>query len=67
MRWRLYRQLQVFGSTMGSHRDFLDVMKCIFRGQLKPIVDRVLPLAEAWKGHELIEQRAVFGKLILTP
>jgi hypothetical protein len=34
-------------------------------GQLKPVIDRVLPLAEARTGHELIEQRAVFGKIVL--
>ena len=62
-----FRQVQVIGSTMGNHREFLDVMKCIFRGQLKPIVDRVLPLSEARKGHELIEGRSVFGKIVLTP
>lgn len=67
LRQIFYRQVQVFGSTMGSHREFLDVMKCIFRGQLKPIIDRVLPLAEAAKGHELIEGRSVFGKIVLTP
>jgi len=62
-----FRQVQVIGSTMGSHREFLDVMNCVFRGQLRPVIDRVLPLAEASKGHELIEQRAVFGKIVLTP
>ena len=62
-----FRQVQVIGSTMGSHREFLDVMKCIFRGQLKPIIDRVLPLSEAQKAHELIEGRSVFGKIVLTP
>ena len=62
-----FRQVQVIGSTMGSHREFLDVMKYIFRGQLKPIIDRVLPLSEAQKGHELIEGRSVFGKIVLTP
>jgi NADPH:quinone reductase-like Zn-dependent oxidoreductase len=51
---------------MGSHREFLDVMKCLFRGQLEPIIDRVLPLPDARKGHELIEARAVFGKIVLT-
>src|SRR6185295_13216037 len=61
------RQVQVIGSTMGSHREFLDVMKCVFRGQLKPVIDRVLPLQDARMGHELIEQRAVFGKIVLTP
>jgi NADPH:quinone reductase-like Zn-dependent oxidoreductase len=66
LRQIFFRQVQVFGSTMGSHREFLDVMKCVFRGQLKPIIDRVLPLAEARRGHELIEQRAVFGKIVLA-
>ena len=67
LRHIFYRQVQVLGSTMGSHREFLDVMKCIFRGQLKPIIDRVLPLADASVGHELIEKREVFGKIVLKP
>jgi NADPH:quinone reductase-like Zn-dependent oxidoreductase len=66
LRQIFFRQVQVFGSTMGSHREFLDVMKCVFRGQLKPVIDRVLPLSDARKGHELIESRAVFGKIVLT-
>jgi NADPH:quinone reductase-like Zn-dependent oxidoreductase len=60
-----FRQVQVIGSTMGSHRDFLDVMNLIFQGKLKPVVDRVLPLKEAAKGHQLIEKREVFGKIVL--
>ena len=67
LRHIFFRQIQVFGSTMGSHSEFLDVMKCIFGGQLKPVIDRVLPLSEARKAHELIEGRAVFGKIVLTP
>jgi NADPH:quinone reductase-like Zn-dependent oxidoreductase len=67
LRQVFFRQLQVFGSTMGSHREFLEVMKCIFRGQLKPIIHSVLPLNEAPKGHEMIEKREVFGKLVLVP
>jgi NADPH:quinone reductase-like Zn-dependent oxidoreductase len=67
LRHIFYRQLQILGSTMGSHREFLDVMKCVFRGQLKPVIDQVLPLAEARRGHERIESRQVFGKIVLTP
>ena len=33
----------------------------------KPVIDRVLPLKDARTGHELIEQRAVFGKIVLRP
>src|SRR5438093_5303891 len=67
LRQIFFRQIHVIGSTMGSHCEFLDVMKCVFRGQLKPVIDRVLPLSEAARGHELMEQRAVFGKVVLTP
>ncbi len=67
LRHIFFRQLQILGSTMGSPRDFRDVMKCVFRGQLKPVVDRILPLSEARESHELIEGRKVFGKLILNP
>jgi NADPH:quinone reductase-like Zn-dependent oxidoreductase len=66
LRQIFFRQVQVFGSTMGSESEFLDVMKCVFRGQLRPVIDRVLPLSEAGVGHELIERRAVFGKIVLT-
>ena len=65
LRQIFFRQVQVIGSTMGSHREFLDVMKSVFRGQLKPVIDRVLPLSDARQGHELIESRAVFGKIVL--
>ena len=67
LRQIFFRQVQVIGSTMGSHREFLDAMKCVFRGQLKPVIDRVFPLSDAQKGHELIEGRSVFGKIVLTP
>jgi len=67
LRHIFYRQVRVIGSTMGSHREFLDVMKCIFMGSLKPVIDRVLPLSEVARGHELIEQRQVFGKIVLKP
>jgi len=67
LRQIFYRQLQVIGSTMGSPRDFFDAMRCVFRGQIKPVIDRVLPLSEARSGHEAIERREVFGKVVLTP
>ncbi len=67
LRQIFFRQVRVIGSTMGSHSEFLDVMKCVFSGRLKPVIDRVLPLSDARKGHELIEQRKVFGKIVLKP
>ena len=66
LRHVFFRQLQVLGSTGGSPHEFTDVMRCIFRGQLQPVIDRVLPMSDAAIAHTLIENRGVFGKLVLA-
>ncbi len=67
LRQVFYRHLTLLGSFMGSKAEFLDAMKFIERGQIRAVVDRTLPLAEARSAHELIEDRAQFGKLVLIP
>jgi len=67
LRQVFYRHLTILGSMMGSKAELLAAMKFIESGQIRAVVDRVLPLAEARKAHELMEDRAQFGKLVLTP
>jgi NADPH:quinone reductase-like Zn-dependent oxidoreductase len=52
---------------MGSKAELLDAMKFIERGAIRAVVDQTLPLAEARRAHELMEDRAQFGKLVLVP
>jgi NADPH:quinone reductase-like Zn-dependent oxidoreductase len=40
----------------------LAAMKFIESGQLRAVVDRTLPSAEARQAHEFMEDRAQFGK-----
>ncbi|HEY0081017.1 MAG TPA: zinc-binding dehydrogenase [Pyrinomonadaceae bacterium] len=65
LRQVFYRHLSLLGSFMGSKAELLDAMKFVERGQIRGVVDRTLPLAEARRAHELIEDRAQFGKLVL--
>lgn len=65
LRHVFYRHLTILGSMMGSKSDLLAAMKFIASGQLRAVVDRTLPLADARKAHELMEDRAQFGKLVL--
>lgn len=65
LRHVFYRHLTILGSMMGSKADLLAAMKFIEAGQIRAVVDQVLPLAEARKAHELMEDRAQFGKLVL--
>jgi len=45
----------------------LEAMKFVEQGKIRGVVDRVLPLSEARRAHELIENRAQFGKVVLKP
>jgi NADPH2:quinone reductase len=60
-----WRQLEILGSTMASRAELRDVMKLIWNGNLKPVVDRVLPLQQAKEAHEILERGEQFGKMVL--
>jgi len=42
-------------------------LKFVEQGKIRAVVDRVLPLSEARRAHELMENRAQFGKRVLVP
>ena len=67
LRQVFYRHLTILGSMMGSKAELLSAMNFIGTGQIRAVVDRTLPLAEARKAHNLMEDRAQFGKLVLIP
>ena len=60
------RHLSLLGSWMGRRAELVEVVKFVRDGRLKPVVDGVLPLAEARQAHERIEARKHFGKVVLV-
>jgi NADPH:quinone reductase-like Zn-dependent oxidoreductase len=62
-----YRHLTILGSFMGSKAELLEAMKFVESGAIRAVVDQTLPLQEARRAHELMEDRAQFGKLVLVP
>lgn len=65
LRQVFYRQLTILGSFMGAKAELLDAMKFIENGKILAVVDQSLPLADARQAHQLMEDRAQFGKLVL--
>ncbi len=61
-----FRQLEVIGSTMGSPQELDAVMEHVFAGRIRPVVHETLPLEEAGRAQQLLEDRAVFGKVVLS-
>jgi len=67
LRLVFYKHLTILGSFMGSKAELLEAMKFVESGKIRAVVDQTLPLAEARRAHELMEDRAQFGKLVLRP
>jgi NADPH:quinone reductase-like Zn-dependent oxidoreductase len=61
-----WKQLTVFGSTMGTREDFLGAYELVRTGRARVHVDRVFPLSEARAAHERLEAGEQLGKIVLA-
>lgn len=62
-----WRGVDIRGTTMANRREAEAVLGLVWQGKLRPIVDRVMPLAGIREAHELLERSAQFGKVVLVP
>lgn len=61
------KQLSFLGSYMGTLGELHEVLKFVFQGRLKPIVDKSFPLRDAAMAHQVLESKEQFGKVVLNP
>lgn len=61
------RQISLIGSSMGTKKELRDLLHLLGGRKLKPVIDRVMPLAQAAEAQRLLDQRKQFGKIILKP
>ncbi len=62
-----FKQIEVIGSTMGTRAELEDLVRMLEATELRPKIDRILPLAEAATGIATMIAGEVFGKIVLTP
>lgn len=67
LRFLFSRQLALLGSYMGTMGELREVLKHVFAGRLKPVVDSTFPLREIRAAHEYLEKSQMFGKVVLNP
>ena len=60
-----WKQLVVYGSTMGTKDDFAGAFELVRSGRARPVVDSVFPLAETRAAHERLESGEQLGKVVL--
>ncbi|WP_347158430.1 zinc-binding dehydrogenase [Pontibacter chitinilyticus] len=61
-----WKQLEIYGSTMGTNRDFAAMVAFVREKQVKPIVDSIFPLEQAEQAMRYMEAGKQFGKIILS-
>ena len=59
------KQLTIHGSYMGTKGELMRAARLFFAGQLKPVVDRRYPLADAAAAQQRLEESGHFGKIVL--
>jgi len=67
LRFLFSKQWSLLGSFMGTLGNLHQVLKFVFRKELKPVIDRVYPLSEIRAAHLRLENKEQFGKVIVTP
>jgi NADPH:quinone reductase-like Zn-dependent oxidoreductase len=67
LRVLFYKRISLLGSTMGSKGDLFRILQLVGEGKLKPVLDRVMPLASAAEAHGLLSDRKAFGNVVLVP
>jgi NADPH:quinone reductase-like Zn-dependent oxidoreductase len=60
-----WKQLAIYGSTMGTKADFEGAFELVKSGRARPVVDSVFPLAETRAAHERLEGGEQLGKVVL--
>jgi NADPH:quinone reductase-like Zn-dependent oxidoreductase len=65
IRYLFRREQRLMGSNGWTHEELKRVAALAFSGRLRPVIDRVLPLAKVAEGEIALERRQVFGKVII--
>ena len=60
-------ELKICGSNSWTKEDLTDLMSYIQDGSMEPVIDTTLPLEQGAEGVRMIEDREVFGKIIIEP
>ena len=67
VRFLWHREVDIIGSRAYVPDDIKACLDYVASGKLRPVIEHVMPLEEAARGVGLLEDRRVFGKVIINP
>ena len=67
IRFLFSRHQSLLGSYMGTMGELHRVLKFVFQGKLKPVIDKVYTMSEIAAAHQRLENKEQFGKVVVIP
>jgi len=59
------KQLAIYGTTMGTRDEFLSMLDFLESRNIKPIIDKTIPLSKIQEAFRHMEKGDQFGKIVL--
>jgi NADPH:quinone reductase-like Zn-dependent oxidoreductase len=60
-----WHQWSILGATLGSQREYGEILELAHAGKLWPVVDQIVPLDEAQTAFERLQRGEQMGKLVI--
>lgn len=67
LRYLWVRELAILGSDGWTTDDIRALLGEVESGRIRPVVSRTFPLSEAREAERLLEERRIFGKVLVRP
>lgn len=67
LRYLFFKGTNLLGSTQGTKAELEEVIRWTSKGKIKPLVHGVIPFDEMVKGHVMMANAELVGKVITTP
>jgi NADPH:quinone reductase-like Zn-dependent oxidoreductase len=61
------KQQTLLGSFMGTLGELHRVLKLVFEGSVRPVVDATFPMSEIRAAHMRLDRKEQFGKIVVVP
>jgi zinc-binding alcohol dehydrogenase/oxidoreductase len=61
-----FKQLNIYGSTMGTEDEFRDMVSFVEQKEILPVIDKVFALENAEEALRYMDSGQQFGKIVLA-
>lgn len=61
------KHITLYGSVLGTRREFKRMLNAVSKGEIKPVIDRTFPLEKAREAQTYFKKTGKLGKIVLLP